>query len=107
MNNVDHPAHYNVKGKKECIDEMVDDFGLEMAISFCLTNAYKYLYRAGEKQNNPKEQDIAKAKWYYEWVKKKYSDIPSLFSKTETNNWLALRKAYVYIKERLEGERFV
>ena len=47
MSNVDHPAHYNVKGKKECIDEMVDDFGLEMAISFCLTNAYKYLYRAG------------------------------------------------------------
>lgn len=70
MNNlVDHPNHYNVPGRKECIVEMRENYGSYITAIFCLTNAYKYLYRAGEKANNPQQQDIDKAKWYFNYAK--------------------------------------
>ncbi len=101
MSNVDHPSHYNIPGKKECIEQMVDSFGLEMVISFCLMNAYKYLYRAGEKADNPKEQDIEKAKWYFNWVHKQLKTNTQDF--TELRNFNLLRNAYLYIKLSLEA----
>lgn len=68
MNSVNHPNHYNKKGRKECIVEMQDLFGRHITAVFCLTNAYKYLYRAGEKEGNSMEQDMLKAKWYFDYV---------------------------------------
>lgn len=65
MELVNHPSHYNIEGRKECIEELAENYGETIARIFCLTNAYKYLYRAGYKEGNTKEQDIAKAKWYY------------------------------------------
>lgn len=65
MEYVNHPDHYKKEGRKECIVEMQDRFGSYITIIFDLTNAYKYLYRAGLKENNSIEQEIAKAKWYY------------------------------------------
>lgn len=65
---IDHPSHYNKDGRKECIDEIVDLFGMEYAQVFCLTNAYKYLYRAGSKEGNSTMQDMQKCKWYLEWA---------------------------------------
>ena len=65
MSQVEHPSHYNIPGRKECIVEMQDRFGSYITIIFDLTNAYKYLYRAGLKENNSIEQEIAKARWYY------------------------------------------
>lgn len=65
MEYVNHPKHYQREGRKECIVEMQDKFGSYITIIFDLTNAYKYLYRAGCKDGNSKDQDIAKAKWYY------------------------------------------
>ena len=67
-NNVNHPAHYTKSGRKECIVEMHEQYGLFKTSVFCLLNAYKYLYRAGEKDGNSKEQDLKKALWYYDWV---------------------------------------
>lgn len=64
-NNVNHPSHYNVEGKKECIDEMVELFGLENTISFALLNAYKYMYRDGLKDIAKDDKD--KAYWYINW----------------------------------------
>lgn len=26
---VNHPTHYNIPGRKECIEEMIDRFGVE------------------------------------------------------------------------------
>lgn len=69
---VNHPSHYNQAGKKECIEQMRADYGDTITAVFCLTNAYKYLYRAGEKADNSKEQDIAKARWYYNYSEKLY-----------------------------------
>jgi hypothetical protein len=60
---VNHPAHYQKDGK-ECIDIMVETFGRLAVIDFCRCNSFKYQWRAGLKEGNSKEQDLAKAKWY-------------------------------------------
>lgn len=57
---VDHPSHYN-QGKFECIDVMVETFGKEAAQDFCLLNAFKYVWRTGEKNG---VEDVKKARWY-------------------------------------------
>ena len=67
---VSHPSHYNKAGRKECIVEMEEKYGPEITAIFCLTNAYKYLYRDGSKIDNPMAQDREKAKWYFNHTKK-------------------------------------
>lgn len=66
---VNHPNHYNIPGKRECIVAMKEDYGDQLTAAFCLMNSYKYLYRAGQKDGNSKDQDIAKARWYYNYVR--------------------------------------
>lgn len=66
--NVDHPSHYNQEGRKECIVEMREKFGDLATYWFCKLNAYKYSYRAGNKDGNSKEQDNAKIKWYDDYA---------------------------------------
>lgn len=58
--NVNHPSHYE-SGNFECIDVMIETQGAEEVKSFCLCNAFKYLYR--HKRKNGIE-DIKKARWY-------------------------------------------
>lgn len=60
MSSVDHPSHYKA-GKYECIDVMEDTFGAEAVKSFCILNAFKYIYRADSKGG---DEDIKKARWY-------------------------------------------
>ncbi len=60
--NVSHPAHY--QGKYECIDLMREIYGDEAVRYFCICNAYKYRFRAGAKQGETAQSDIAKAEWY-------------------------------------------
>lgn len=65
---VNHPNHYNKKGRKECIEEMCDIFGVTATVQWAIITAHKYLYRAGDKEGNSYEQEISKAKWYLEWA---------------------------------------
>jgi hypothetical protein len=58
---VKHPGHYNAPGRRECIEEMIDVFGIEEARIFCKLNVYKYLYRHELKNG---EQDLQKANEY-------------------------------------------
>lgn len=58
---VNHPSHYNIPGRKECIEEMIDRFSSETVISFCRLNVYKYRYRAELKNGI---EDLKKADWY-------------------------------------------
>ena len=60
-NNVEHPKHYNREGGMECIDEMILVFGIETVKHFCLCNAWKYRYRAADKNG---EEDLKKSDWY-------------------------------------------
>ena len=32
---VNHPSHYNLPGRKECIDEMIDIYGLKDVAKWC------------------------------------------------------------------------
>lgn len=57
---VNHPSHYN-QGGIECIDAMVSAFGKQAVSSFCLCNAFKYIWRADHKNGR---EDIEKANWY-------------------------------------------
>lgn len=59
---VNHPSHYNLPDRKECIDEMIDIYGLKDVAKWCEITAYKYKYRAGHKDNLT--QDVQKAIWY-------------------------------------------
>ena len=65
--NVDHPKHYNINGRKECIIEMEELFGIDAVITFCKLNAYKYKYRHELKNG---QEDLEKAKWYEEYAEK-------------------------------------
>lgn len=58
---VNNPSHYT-QGGIECIDAMVAAFGKIQTASFCRCNAFKYLWRAGKKDNTL--QDLRKAVWY-------------------------------------------
>lgn len=57
---VNHPAHYE-SGNFECIEVMEETQGAEAVKSFCLCNAFKYLYRHKSKNG---DEDIKKAIWY-------------------------------------------
>jgi len=61
MEAVNHPAHYNKPGRKECIVEMLEIFGIEKVLAFCELNAYKYIYRSDLKGG---QEDQDKALWY-------------------------------------------
>ena len=65
---VNHPAHYQKNGK-ECIDVMIEEFGVTAVYDFCVCNEFKYRWRAGLKEGNSAEQDLAKAKWYADKAK--------------------------------------
>lgn len=58
---VNHPGHYNIPGRKECIEEMLDVYGPEKVKAFCELNAYKYRYRHTLKGG---AEDLKKAAWY-------------------------------------------
>lgn len=62
-----HPSYYNKEGRKECIDEMVDIFGLYNTIQWALMTCYKYRYRLGAKDNE--EMELAKIQWYENWIR--------------------------------------
>lgn len=61
---VNHPEHYNIEGRKECWDEFIDKFGAKHTFVWCLMTAQKYLYRHGLKEDNSSEQDLNKAQAY-------------------------------------------
>lgn len=99
-NAVEHPSHYNKAGRKECIVEM-EEYDPVVAIMYCLTSAQKYLYRKGEKDNNPIEQELNKARWCFDYTNMlidKYGIL--VFNGILIENL----ELYIDIKEMLENE---
>lgn len=66
MEAVNHPQHYN-QGKYECLDVMKETFGIEATKNFCQLNAFKYVWRAKNKNG---KQDIEKAIFYLNYLLK-------------------------------------
>lgn len=58
---VNHPSHYETGGI-ECFDAIVASQGTDAAMSFCLCNAFKYIWRC--KHKGKTVEDIEKAIWY-------------------------------------------
>ena len=76
---INHPAHYTREGAFECIDEMLLLFGYQEVLSFCKLNAWKYRYRAADKNG---EEDLKKSDWYL----RKYQELLSnYFAAQEIN----------------------
>lgn len=65
-NQVNHPSHY--KGKYECIELMRAMFGDDSVIGFCKCNSFKYRFRAGKKDGSSRDEDIAKAEFYEDYM---------------------------------------
>lgn len=72
---INHPSHYNKQGKKECIVEMEELFGIDACVIFAIANAYKYNYRCGEK--DIVEQELGKLTWYEEYAARRVSECGS------------------------------
>jgi len=77
--NVNHPSHYNREDAMECIDEMVLIFGKEAVKNFCLCNAWKYRYRAADKNVM---EDLKKSDWYLRKYKELDETITSSYTLT-------------------------
>ena len=60
FDNIERPEHYT-DGNFECIDVMIETQGKQAVMSFCICNAFKYIYRASRKNGI---EDIMKARWY-------------------------------------------
>jgi len=77
--NINHPKHYETN-KVECIEAMEITQGRGAVMSFCLCNAFKYLWRHNRKNGL---EDIKKAKWYLdkyiELAEKSKADINEKF----------------------------
>ena len=101
---VNHPAHYNIEGRKECIVEMEEKYGAYTTAVFCLMNAYKYLYRAGTKDDNSEEQDIAKAKWYFDWVYNRKMPLFEMLDRGFIKEPRDEQKLYIDIKQEFYKE---
>ena len=61
------PDLYYDDGSYSCITAMEKCFGKDAVQSFCLCNAFKYLWRCQKKHNTP-IQDIKKARWYLDKI---------------------------------------
>ena len=94
MEHVNHPKHYNIDGRDECIVEIEKKYGKYILVIFCLTNAYKYLYRVGLKDDNPAQRDIDKARFYFNYVRNRSSEV-CLMGRRVTQLYYDVRKALV------------
>lgn len=70
--------YYNKTDRKECWEEM-KDISVVGTVIFDLWNAYKYLYRNGDKENN-EWSDRTKARNYINHAKQLYTDYMHEFS---------------------------
>lgn len=72
VNSINHPTHY--AGEYECIEAMRQTQGDGAVMSFCICNAFKYLWRHRDKGQF---EDIQKCVWYLNYfikLHKEYED---------------------------------
>jgi len=62
--NVFEPAHYVKEGGVECIDVMIQLYGIDRVKDWAEITAFKYQWRHGNKEGNSSEQDKMKSIWY-------------------------------------------
>lgn len=78
---VNHPSHYETGGI-ECFDAIVASQGTYAAMSFCLCNAFKYIWRC--KHKGKTVEDIEKAIWYLNRYLELYRSKETIYDGTES-----------------------
>lgn len=58
---INHPDHYKA-GMLECIDVMLQLYGKDAVLNFCMLNSFKYQWRCNKKESC--KDDLKKARWY-------------------------------------------
>ena len=71
IDNVNHPAHYEASTSIECIEAMELIFDWYDVQTFCLCNAFKYIWRHKHKGGL---EDLEKAQWYINHAVQLYID---------------------------------
>ena len=71
IDNVNHPAHYAASTSIECIEAMELIFDWYDIQTFCLCNAFKYIWRHKHKGGL---EDLEKAQWYINHAVQLYTD---------------------------------
>ena len=66
-----NPDHYKNKTSLECIEAMQIAFGRDRVITFCMLNAWKYIWRWKHKNG---EEDLNKAQWYVDKAREIIND---------------------------------
>lgn len=99
QDNVNHPSHYNIGGRKECWEEMIEKFGIFYTAVFDVMNAYKYFYRAGMKEGNTKEQDLQKMHKYIDHATKIINERGYVEKITEHDRDCVVSLLYVMLEE--------
>ena len=92
---VNHPEHYKIEGRKECWDEFIDIFGPKYTFVWCLMTAQKYLYRKGLKDDNPADQDVKKAIAYFNKatsIRTEYPEVQGYANSVYNKTFKDLRK---------------
>lgn len=79
---VNRPSHY-APGKIECIDAMIEVYGVDATMDFCVCNAFKYVWRFKHKNGI---EDIKKAIWYLN----KYVELYNTNETSDTENVLTV-----------------
>lgn len=77
MENKTNPDHYTLPNGKQAIDQIKAELTRNQFIGFLIGNAIKYEIRAGRKPGENVDEDLAKAQWYREYLKKYTADAKS------------------------------
>lgn len=89
LNDAINPSHYKDSCSLECIEAMEMAYGKYWVYVFCITNAWKYIWRYKNKNG---EQDIKKARWYVDKAKEleegagEWEGIESVLTRIECEN---------------------
>lgn len=60
---VNHPSHYKLADGRD-LQDIFWEYSEEGTAYFCIFNAVKYGFRAGNKDIAPEDQDLKKKDWY-------------------------------------------
>lgn len=85
-----NPAHYQREGRKQCIEEMEELFGIDACVQFAICNAYKYRYRCGLKDKE--DQEMKKVNWYEEFAAARVKECNAFTIKVYNDYWANLSK---------------
>ena len=89
-----NPDHYKEKTSLECIEAMQIAFGREKVLTFCVLNAWKYIWRWKHKNG---QEDLVKANWYVEKAR-------DIINDPETS---PINNSYRYIKTTIEMSIYI